>query len=137
MVGQDNKNITFFYVLLILSVLLTLFFNLKILLFEYPLIWIRFAIPALLFVGVAGAAYDMRYARYLGWIGIVLFVPIALITSIPTEDYVLGGADMSPVAVPQFVNINFIYLRMIAIVILSLLWVWCFWKLKPLPKASR
>jgi hypothetical protein len=82
--------------------------------------WPKILLPILIFVGVIGRIVNNKPCIFLGWLGIVAFIPIALLSSLPDPE----------LATPRLHNRSELDFRYIAIIVSSILWIWLFIKLR-------
>jgi hypothetical protein len=105
----------FFAISLIVSIIIVFVVD------EYPGIWPKFVIPLFIMSGFLGRVFNFRLFVIIGWLGILLFLPIAFMMSLPNSE----------IANPKFISISGRYFRYALILISAIAWIWCFQRLKP------
>src|SRR6185295_17958676 len=92
--------------------------------FQNLALWAQVLVPCLLIIGMIGSALGMRYIRPFGWIGIFLFIVLALNFVFAGEDYIFGGPSGPPLDAPRLPSGNDARLRLGIWLVLSILLLW-------------
>jgi hypothetical protein len=93
-------------------------------------LWVRVVVPMLLIGGIAGNLFKLKLASHLGWFGIGLFCLAGVISSFPTEDDVLGWTNGSRQVPPKEIAEDFIWGRVLFVIVISIAWCWCYRRLR-------
>jgi hypothetical protein len=117
-------------VFLIVSITALLFLNLDFIHYQSLALWAKLLPPTLLLIGFWGSLSGLTLFRFTGWIGIVLFLLVSLLSAFPTEDYVLGGVADDPGSLPRDVSNAAISARLAVGSAISILLAWLYRRLK-------
>ena len=123
---DNQKRLVFFAVCSGLSTLVIITHQIQ---FEPLHIWIRICIPILFTIGLIGGYLRNRYLRAFGWIGILVFIIVAIHVVMPGEDYIFGGPKGPPITAPRIVSGADILVRFAIWAALSSSLVWSFRRL--------
>jgi len=99
--------------MIIISVAVSLFY--KGVLFDPIYSWIKYVVLLSLIIGIIGPEFGLRPLRYLGWIGLILYIRCALQIVFPSEEYISGGPDGPPLFKPRLPSGGEAMFRIVAV----------------------
>jgi hypothetical protein len=121
---------------LVVFTIATVFLNLDLLHFQPLALWAKLLPPVLIAIGGFGAVRDIRALRFAGWLGIFLFLLVALMASFPSEDYLLGGPDTDPAELPRTVSSANTFVRVAVGLAITALLFWRYRRLQCFTKGK-
>lgn len=89
-------------------------------------LWVRVTFPIIMIFGMYGTISGGRFFRWLGWLGIGVFILCGLEIVFPGEDYISGGPEGPALAEPRIPSLmeTAIRLTVIAFVTIGLIYIY-------------
>lgn len=91
--------------------------------------WVASLPVLLLLIGLFGSAVGLKSLRFLGWVGLTIFLLLSLGMSFPPEEYRLGEPGDDPDSLPRTVSTVVIVARMATGFAITVLVAWLYRRL--------
>jgi len=89
-------------------------------------VWAGILPVALLLLGLLGSVLGLKSLRFLGWLGVLVFLLLSLDMPFPPEEYRLGEVGDDPKSLPRTVSTAVIVTRMAADLAITILVAWLY-----------
>ncbi len=89
--------------------------------------WVLIGIPAALLLGFAGSIWRHRLLRVVGWLAVWLFVFAEIVSTVPGEEYTLGGPRSPPGSVPHLLPKDVLLGRFLLFAASAIALILCYW----------
>ncbi len=101
--------------------------NLPSLYYEPFAAWVLVGVPVALLIGFSGSVLGNRLLRIVGWVAVCLFTFAEIVSTIPGEEYTLGGPGSPPGPVPHLLPNDLILRRFVLFSGSAMMLILCYW----------
>lgn len=98
--ASDRRYILFTLVAIVANA----YFWIDVLHLERLAYWVKIVPALMMILGTVGSLLSKGYLRAIGWIAILLYLVISLMTAFPSEDYRFGDPGTDPALLPLEVS---------------------------------